>query len=148
MDVDALSKGKRKGKKGSSGSGNGKGQNNTSNVVCWTCGKSDHYEKDCRQKWTQDKEWSGDKGNSKCKESTGKSEGKKGKSKGSVENWQEGLSEAFAHGDEHVDGWTWSGEQAEGWWKGTDDPNGSSSGQWMSANDQTAWGTRRTSWWN
>ena len=34
---------------------------------------------------------------------------------------------------------TWSGEQAEGWWKARDDQNGSSSGQWMSANDQTAW---------
>ena len=33
----------------------------------------------------------------------------------------------------------WSGVQAEGWWKTTDDQNGSSSGQWMSANDQTAW---------
>ena len=111
MDVDALSKGKRKGKKGSSGSGKGEGQNNTSNVVCWNCGKSGHNEKDCRQKWTQDKEWSGDKGNSKSKESNGKSKGKKGKSKGkskgkgklnSVENWQEG-----AQGDEHDDGWTW-----------------------------------------
>ena len=68
-----------------------------------------------------------------------KKSGKKGKSKGksklnSVENWQEG-----AQGYEHADGWTWSDEQAEGWWKPTDDQNGSSSGQWMSANDQTAW---------
>ena len=69
MDVDALSKGKRK--KGQErllwlwkGS---KGQNNTSNVVCWNCGKSGHYEKDRRQKWTQDKGWSRDKGNSKSK---------------------------------------------------------------------------------
>ena len=50
MDVDALSKGKGKGKKGSSGSGKGsKGQINMSNVVCWNCGKSGHYEKDTGQ---------------------------------------------------------------------------------------------------
>ena len=56
MDVDALSKGKSKGKgkKCSSGKGKGsKGLNNTSSVVCWNCGKSGHYEKDCRQKWRQ-----------------------------------------------------------------------------------------------
>ena len=148
MDVDALSKGRRKGKKGSSGSGNGKGQNNTSNVVCWNCGKSGHYEKDCRQKWTQDKGWWGDKGNSRSKESNGKSKGTKGKGKSkskgqgklnSVVFLQAGLSETGAQGDEHAGGWTWSGEQAEGWWKAADDQNGSSSGQWMSANDQTAW---------
>ena len=105
MDVDALSKGKSKGKgkKGSSGKGKGsKGQNNTSNVVCWNCGKSGHYEKDCRQKWRQGKGW----------------------------------SETGAQGYEHADGWTWSGEQADGWWKATD---WQSSGQWMSANDETAW---------
>ena len=139
MGVDALSKGKGKGKKGSSGHGKGsKGQNNTSNVVCWNCGKSGHYEKDCRQKWTQDRVWSRDKGNSKSKESNGKSKGKKGKGKGksngkgklhSVENWQEGWSETGAQGDEHAEGLTWSGEQAEGWWKATDDQNGSSSGR-------------------
>ena len=127
IEVDALSKGKRKGKKGSSGSGKGKGQNSTSNAVCWTCGKSGHYEKDCRQKWTQNKEWSRKKGKGK-----GKSKGK-GKLN-SVEKWQEG-----AQSDEHADGWTWSDEQAEEWWKATDDQNGSSSVQWMSANDQTAW---------
>ena len=64
----------------------------------------------------------------------------KGKSKGkgklnSVENWHECWSETGAQGDEHADGWTWSGEQAEQWWKATDDQNGSSSGQWMSANE-------------
>ena len=92
--------------------------------------------------------WTGDNGNSKSKESNGKSKGKKGKGKGkgkgncklnSVENWQEGWSETGAQGDEHADGWTWSGEQAEGWWKATDDQKGSSAVQWMSANDQTAW---------
>ena len=113
--------------------------------MCWNCGKSCHYEKDCRQKWTQDKGWSRDKGNSKSKESNGKSQGKsKGKGKlNSVENWLEGWSETGAQGDEHAEGWTWSGEQAEGWWKATDDQNGSSSGQVMSANDQTAWEPER-----
>ena len=101
MDVDALSKGKSKGK-----GKKVKGQNHTSNVVCWNCGKSGHYAKDCRQKWTQDM-WSS-----------------RGKGKGKVQGY------------EHADGWTWSGEQAEGWWKATD---GQSSGQWMSANGETAW---------
>ena len=90
MDVDALSTGKSKGEgkkvKGSSGKGKGsKGQN--SNVVCWNCGKSGRYEKDCPQKWRQDKSW----------------------------------SETGSRGYEHADGWTWSGEQAEGWWMTTND---------------------------
>ena len=91
------------------------------------------------------KGWSRDKGNSKSKESNGKSQGKsKGKGKlNSVENWLEGWSETGAQGDEHAEGWTWTGEQAEGWWKATDDQNGSSSGQVMSANDQTAWEPER-----
>ena len=51
---------------------------------------------------------------SKGKKGKGKGKGK-GKSKGkgklnSVENWQEGGSETGAQGDEHADGWTWSGE--------------------------------------
>ena len=57
----------------------------------------------------------------------GKERLSKGKSKGkdklnSVENWQEG-----SQGDEHADGWTWNDEQAEEWWKATDDQNRSSS---------------------
>ena len=73
--------------------------------MCWNCGKSGHYEEDCRQKWTQNKEWSGKFGKSKGKN--------KGKGKlNSVENWQEA-----AQGDEHADGWIWSDEQAEEWWK-------------------------------
>ena len=91
------------------------------------CGKSGHHEKDCKQKWTQNKEWSGKKGKSK-----GKSKGK-GKLN-SIENWQED-----AQGDEHADGWTWNDEQAEEWWKAAGDQNGSSSAQWTNANDQTAW---------
>ena len=99
MDVDALS--------------GSKGQNNMSSLVCLNCGKSCHYE------WTQDKGWSGDKGNSKSKESNGKSKGKEGKGKGNcklniVESWQEGWSETGAQGDEHADGWTWSGELKDG----------------------------------
>ena len=40
-------------------------------------------------------------------------------------NLQEGWSETGAQGDEHADGWTWSGEHVDGWW--------------MTANDQTPW---------
>ena len=109
MDVDALSKGKSKGKgkKGSSGKGKGsKGQNNTSNVVCWYCGRYGHYEKDCRQKW-----WSRGKG------------------------W----SETGAQGDEHADGWTWSGEHVDGLWKTSDWQTGTGPGWWTTANDWTPW---------
>ena len=131
MEVDALSKGKRKGKEASSGFGKGKGQHSMWKVVCWNCGKSGQYEKDCKQKWTRNKEWSGKKGKSK-----GKSKGK-GKLN-SIENWQED-----AQGDEHADGWTWNDEQAEEWWKAAGDQNGSSSAQWTNANDQTAWEPER-----
>ena len=58
MDVDSLSEGKLKGKskKGNVGSGKGnKGQNQTSNVKCWNCGKSGHYASDCREKWSADR---------------------------------------------------------------------------------------------
>ena len=57
-DVDALSKGKsrRKGKKGSPGKGKGsKGQNNMNNVVYWYCGQYGHNERNCRQKWRENK---------------------------------------------------------------------------------------------
>ena len=60
MDVDALSKGKSKGKGKKE-----KGQNHMSNAVCWNCGESGHYEKDRRQKWTQDMWWSRGKGKGK-----------------------------------------------------------------------------------
>ena len=50
MQVDACSKGKRKGKKGLVGLGKGKGQNQVSNVKCWNCGKSGHYASDCRER--------------------------------------------------------------------------------------------------
>ena len=63
MDVDALSKGKSKGKgkkgNGSSGKGKGsKGQNSTSNVVCWNCGKSGHHEKTVDKSGDRTKSWS------------------------------------------------------------------------------------------
>ena len=62
MDVDALSKGKSKGK-----GKKVKGQNHMSKVVCWNRGKSGYYEKDCRQKWTQDMWWSRAKGKGKMR---------------------------------------------------------------------------------
>ena len=61
---------------------------------------------------------------------------------------QEGWSAAGAQGDEHADGWTWSGEQADGWWNTTDWQTGSQTGSgsrwWMTANDQTLWYTEET----
>ena len=128
MEVDALSKGKRTGKKGSSGFGKVKVQNSMWNVVCWNCGKFGHCEKDRKQKWTQNKEWSGKKGKSKG----GKSKGK-GKLN-SIVSWQEDTQ-----GDEHDHGWTWNEEQVEEWWNAAGDQSGSSSAQWTNANDQTAW---------
>ena len=59
MDVDALSKGKRKGKKVLLALESA-ARVRESNVVCWNCDMSGHYEKDCRPKWTQDKALSAD----------------------------------------------------------------------------------------
>ena len=75
MDLDALSKGKTKGKgkKGPSGSGKGnKDQNHMDDVKCWNSDRTGHYGPDCREKWP------GDKGNAKSKGSKG-NHGKKGK---------------------------------------------------------------------
>ena len=100
IDVDALSKGKWK--KGSSGKGKGsKGQNNTNNVVCWYCGHHGHYEKDCRQKWREDKGWS--------------ETGAQGYEHADGRTWS----------DEHVDGlWKtsdWQTGAGSGWWTTAND---------------------------
>ena len=56
MDVDALSKGSRKGKsKGKDKKG--KGKNHMSNARCWNCGKTGHYARNCIEMW-----WSRGKG--------------------------------------------------------------------------------------
>ena len=44
-----------------------------------------------------------------------------------------------AQGDEHADGWTWSGEHADAWWKTTDWQRGLGSGWWTTANCWTPW---------
>ena len=114
-----------------------------SNVKCWNCGKSGHYASDCREKW------SGNKGSGKSKGGKGKvGKGKvKGKGKGklnSVENsnWQEGWLEAGTshreQGEEHADGWL-NEENVHGWWKDEQTGSSSSSGWWMTVNDQTPW---------
>ena len=66
-----------------------------SNVRCWSCGRSGHDGRDCRE------EWSRDKGGGKSKGGKGKDVKGKLKSKGkgklnSAEssNWQEGWLEA------------------------------------------------------
>ena len=50
--------------------------------------------------------------------------------------WSRGKGKGKARGYEHADGWTWSDEHVDGLWKATD---WQSSGQWMSANDESAW---------
>ena len=81
-----------------------KGQNHMSNVRCWNCGKTGHYARHCIEWW-----WSRDKG--------------------------KGLSETGkAQGDEHADGWTWSGEQSDAWWKTTSWQTGPGSRWWTTAN--------------
>ena len=55
MDVDALSKGSGKGKSIEKGK-KGRGQNHTSNVRCWNCGKTGHYGRDCSEmRWSKAK---------------------------------------------------------------------------------------------
>ena len=49
MDVDALSKGTSEGK-----GKKGKGQNHMSNAVCWNCGKTGHWWRDCIEWWCYD----------------------------------------------------------------------------------------------
>ena len=44
-----------------------------------------------------------------------------------------------ARGDEHADGWTWSGEHVHGLWKTPDWQTGTGSGWWTTANDWTLW---------
>ena len=147
MDVDALSKGKRKGKKGTSGSGNGKGQNNTSNVRCAgpvasltitrkTVDRSGHR---TRSGWETEE-------TARAKERKARA---KARAKAALRIGKKVCHEAFAHGDEDVDGWIWSGEQAEGWWKGTDDQEcDRGSGTVDECQRSDCLGTRRTSWWN
>ena len=127
MEVDALSKGKRKGKKGSSGFGKGKGQKACVMLCVGTVASLATMRKTVYRSGHRNTEWSGKKGESK-----GKSKGK-GKLN-SIENWQEDVQ-----GDEHADRWTWNDEHTEEWWKAAGDQNGSSSAQWANANVQTAW---------
>ena len=72
------------------------------------------------------------KSKGKGKKSKSKSKGKGKLNNAESSNWQKGWSEK---GDEHADGWTWSGEQADGWWKTTDWQTGTGSGWWTTAND-------------
>ena len=57
--------------------------------------------------------------------------------------WSRGEGKDKAQGDEHADGWTWSGERADAWWKTTDWQRGLGSGWWTTANYWTL-GIRRT----
>ena len=82
----------------------GKGHNHMSNVRCWNCGKTGHYARNCSEWW-----WSRDKG--KGRSETGK-----------------------VQGDEHADGWTWSGEQSDARWKTTGWQTGPGSRWWTTAN--------------
>ena len=50
-----------------------------------------------------------------------------------------GRSETGGQDYEHADGWTWSGEQSDAWWKTTDWQRGTGSGWWTTANDWTPW---------
>ena len=59
MDVDALSKGKSKGKakKGHGGSGkSNKVQNQMIDVEYWNCGRTGHFASDCRDSWLGERE--------------------------------------------------------------------------------------------
>ena len=54
-------------------------------------------------------------------------------------SWSRGKDKGKAQGDEHADGWTWSGEQSDAWWKTTDWKTGPGSRWWTTANDWTPW---------
>ena len=106
MEVDALSKSKKKGKKGSSGFGKGKGQTTCGMLCVGTVASLATMRKTVYRSGHRNTEWSGKEGKSK-----GKSKGK-GKLN-SIENQQK-----------HANGWTWNDEQAEEWWKAAGDQNG------------------------
>ena len=137
MDVDALSKGKSKGKArrgaivihgttapATAGTqddweswdhgpykGRGKkGQNHMSSARCWNCGKTGqgHYARNCSEMW-----------------------------------WLRGKGKGKARGYEHADGWTWSEVHVDGLWKTSDWEKGTGSGWCTTATDWTPWNHKK-----